>query len=623
MKYIESTVNKAVIGFRGENQSPVRSLARRNWMTDVRGPLLFLGILFGLMLLPFHERAHAQSVNSAPAAASSSPNTESNSPELSPQQVLTFKKQVNLVMVPVVVRDKKGKTVGSLRRDDFQILDEGKPQAITTFSVETNPVDKRAHENPLLGKAAMDQIIGTGPQHYFAYLFDDMHLQAGDLMQVRAAAQKHLASGLEPRDRAAVFTTSGDVMTDFTGDAAEVSQAMNKVKPRLITSATQCPYMSYFLAQRIMEEDGMGQEYGSGSTPILDAVTLDAWNCLFQKSLHLLPEARRAAVNAARQEKAIGDDNTRRSLLAIQLMVRRLAAMPGSRVLILISPGFQTNSDHSEQDIVIDLATKQNIVVNALDARGLYTETAGADDRSGPSDSEAAQMEGPYLRASLVAQNAVLAELSDGTGGRFFRDSNDLVAGFDQLAAMPEYVYQIGFNPADLKHPGRFHHLKIVLPQKHGFSVQARRGYTETSGADANGKQLSAELEQALFSRDQVRNFPIALRTGYAPKDAAHRELSVIAHVDLNGFHFSKTNSTNQDHLTVVCGLFDLYGNYLQGKKREISMRLTDQVLQEITNGMNVTTTFDVPPGAYQIRVVVRDAGTGLFSTANGSGIIQ
>ena len=66
----------------------------------------------------------------------------------------------------------------------------------------------------------------------------------------------------------------------------------------------------------------------------------------------------------------------------------------------------------------------------------------------------------------------------------------------------------------------------------------------------------------------------------------------------------------------------ELNGSYLQGKKQEISLRLEEDVLQQLTEGMNVKTTFDVEPGAYQIRVVLRDSGDQLLSAVNGSGFI-
>ena len=581
------------------------------------GPSLFLPLLLALLLFQGGETARAQQSQptpaTTPASATAAPSTQESS-----QEVLTIKKQVNLVVVPVVVRDKKGKAVGSLERDDFQIFDDGKLQAISTFNIETNQrVAEPAHRSSVLGNLPIAKVVGPAPSHFFAYLFDDVHLHAGDLMQVRAAAKKHLESGMGPDDRAAVFTTSADVTLEFTNDKAQLTQAMDHIKPGFGSGGAKCPYMNYYLAQRIVEE------FGGSMTPAWDGATDDVWNCLFNRTEHLEPQARQAALDAARREVQIGDENTRRALLAIEAVVRHLAAMPGARTLILISPGFQTGDDHTEQNAAINLATGRNIVINALDARGLNTGAPGADNENGPSTPLATQLEDPINRQALLLQSNVMAELADGTGGKFFRGDNDLLGGFDQLGSPPEYIYVLAFRPEILKKGGQYHRLKIVLAKNRDSTVQARRGYYETAGTDAPEKLLSDELQQALFSREEMHSLPIALKTEYARKEASNRELLVTTRIDLSGVHFHKVNNANVDDLTLVCGLFDLNGNYLQGKRREISLRLADDVLKQLSEGMNVKTTFDVEPGAYLIRVVVRDSADGLLSTVNGSGLIQ
>jgi hypothetical protein len=91
--------------------------------------LLLFGVISGL-----ESRGQAPVVTQN----ASGPNTpQQNVPEMSSHDApATFSTKVNLVMVPVVVRDAKGKAIGTLEKEDFQLFDKGKPQVITRFAVE-------------------------------------------------------------------------------------------------------------------------------------------------------------------------------------------------------------------------------------------------------------------------------------------------------------------------------------------------------------------------------------------------------------------------------------------------------------------------------------------------------
>ena len=110
---------------------------------------------------------------------------------------ITFQSKVNVVLVPVVVRDKAGKPVDHLTKEDFQLFDKGKPQIISKLSIEKAgaiavsampPVERSPDEKT--GDASAPGV--TAPSHFVAWFFDDIHIGFSDLAQARQAAQKYL-----------------------------------------------------------------------------------------------------------------------------------------------------------------------------------------------------------------------------------------------------------------------------------------------------------------------------------------------------------------------------------------------------------------------------------------------
>ncbi len=148
---------------------------------------------------------------------------------------VTFSSKVNMVSVPVVVRDSKGRAVGNLKQEDFQLFDKGKLQVITRFSIEKSETGAVDVETPG-GSKGQPQANSTPekpalPERYVAYLVDDIHLQRSDLLQTHKAMNRHLDEALEPNTRAAIFTTSGRMMADFTDDRAKLHKAVDSILP--------------------------------------------------------------------------------------------------------------------------------------------------------------------------------------------------------------------------------------------------------------------------------------------------------------------------------------------------------------------------------------------------------
>jgi hypothetical protein len=310
-----------------------------------------------------------------------------------------------------------------------------------------------------------------------------------------------------------------------------------------------------------------------------------------------MPAGVPASVTLARQ---IAEYKSQLSLRSLGDAVRKISVMPGQRAVILVSPGFLATSASSmeyESTNLIDRALQYQVTISALDARGLYT--LGDITNPAPPSQDAAQ--------EALARSDIMTVLADGTGGTFFQNNNDFDEGFRSVASAPEYAYVLGFSPQNLKLNGSFHSLKVTLNTSEKLTLQARRGYFAPSHADP-AQQAKQEIEDALFSQEEMHGLPVDVNTQFFKPNDADAKLSVLAHIDVRPLHFRRADGRNHSNLTIVSGVFDRNGNFLIGTEKTLEMHLKDSTLaNKLGSGLDVRTNFDVKPGKYVVRLVVRD----------------
>ena len=354
----------------------------------------------------------------------------------------TLKVETTVVLVPVVVRDRDGNAVANLKRDDFQLFDKGKEREIRQFAVEQtgrNMAIDRSLSAPDAGTAEVESAVGTKavpeavPDRFVALVIDDLRiyrgggdpppgfLSPGDDVYIREAARKYIGT-LQPADRVAIFRTSGGHAVDFTADRAVLAKALQN--PSLGDSNRLEPNLP----------------------------------------MERIPMERIA----------------RATVLLLQNIFQRMALLPGQRNVVLMSPGMALR-DESHFDFtadtmaLIDRAVRSGILINSLDARGLY----------------------PVPNRGF---NEFMARLADGTGGRFITDTNDMDGAVHKLAGTPKYVYVLGFSPEALKQDGSFHELKVKLRSQRKLDVQARKGYWEPNAKEL--ARLGAQPPAATAPKD-------------------------------------------------------------------------------------------------------------------------
>lgn len=268
---------------------------------------------------------------------------------------------------------------------------------------------------------------------------------------------------------------------------------------------------------------------------------------------------------------------------------------------------------------IIDRAVRAQVIINTFDARGLYAPLPFGDMSISAAH---APPPGKALIeiAAAAANDDFLSILADGTGGVFFHNNNDFDEGFRRVAQAPEYSYVLAFAPQNLKLDGSFHSLKVKLTKPQNLTLQARRGYYAPKHFADPNEQVKQEIEEAIYSREELHNLPVKLHTQFFKANDEGAKLIVLAQVDVRHLRFRKVEGRNDNVLTCVSVLFNRNGNFIQGMQKVVTMHLKDETLEhKLGSGITLKTSFDVKPGSYLVRLVVRDAEGDSMSAENGT----
>jgi VWFA-related protein len=579
------------------------------------------------MALVFSIISRTAQTNETPAApkpeATQSPKSTTQSKAEAPvQQVPSIKVRVNLVQVKVVVRDEKDQVVKNLQREDFQIYDQGKLQMISTFDVETpETFGERAQEAAKTQRGETSVAVQKAgmPERYIAVVFDDVHLQTGDILSVRAGAEKLIGS-LSSGNRIGIFSTSGQMTEEFTSDKEALRKKLRSLSPRPIVGKVNanstCPEVTYYMADQFVNQN---------NREVLQVATEEVLECNFRNKPQYGQAAKSVAESLLKQQLAAGNADNEASYRRMEEVLREISRRPGERVVILVSPGFLLASLYSAEVGLIERANRAGAVINSVDARGLFSPEIAANDISKPvSDTISARIyKANYRTQEQIDSDNVLRDLAESTGGTFFHNSNDLAGGMQQLGAAPEASYLLGYSPDNQKMDGKYHLIKVVITGKKNYEVQARRGYYAPRKAEDPVEKAKQEIQDAVYSQGEIADLPLEIRTQYVKGEKGAVQLNVASHLGMTEVPFRTENGKHCDKLTVTTVIFDDNGEYVSGEEKLLDLQLPEDTYEKVSRyGLQITSSFALKSGSYTVRQVVREAEGAKMAAKNGAVLI-
>jgi VWFA-related protein len=505
----------------------------------------------------------------------------------SSQTPYTLKARSEVVLVNVTARDRKGSLVRDLTADDFTVLEDGKPQKVSSFDIENTdavpeiaagpeqsavlaPLKSRTEAKP----AEAQPVPSALKDRRLLILFFDLSaMQPDEIGRSLTAAQKYVNQQMLPADLVSVVSLGSSlrVEQDFTADRTSLKQALNRLNP----------------------SSGAGFEEGSTGTT---EGTPDSGQPF------------------TADDTEYNIFNTDRRLEALKSVAAAVSRIEQKKSLIYFSSGMDRTGieNQSELRTAINAAVRANLAIYTMDIRGLQALVPGGEAQN-------ASLRGTAPYSGRATQNALnanfttqetLVTLAGDTGGRAFLDTNDFNQIFKRVQEDTATYYMLGYHSGNPARDGKFRRI-VVQVRRPGLKLEYRRGYYAPADFQHSSREdRERQLDEELASELPTTDLPVYLAAGYFR--LADNKFYVPISLVVPGWEIPFTRGGDQDKATL-----DLIGAVLDDNKRPITS-LRDTVKFNVRGSQEVrhknvqyNSGFVLPAGKYHLKFVVRENQSG------------
>ena len=503
------------------------------------------------------------------------------------EQRPTFRSGRELVSVDVVVRDRAGNVVRDLTAADFEVREDGRPQAVVGFTfqeIADQAVVPATTAGLLAGvEARMADPAAAPPEpmtgadvagrRLIVLLFDLSSMQPDEVQRAVDSASTFVKERMAPADMVAVATVSSalDVLNDFTGDRGLVAATLAQLA---YTEGTATPPPD--AATAATEEEAAATETAGEETSELDMFNNDV------------------------------------RLRALRTLAETLAPIEQKKAILYFSAGMERSGQDNQVELrtAINAAVRAHVSVYPVDTRGLQAIAPGGDARQASGRGQSLFSGRGVARqfSRLAASQDTLTSLAADTGGRAFTDTNDFGEAFDRVRRDMSAYYLLGYSSTNTTRDGRFRRIQVRV-KREGVRVEARAGYfADRDFAHTNRADRETQLQEQLFSPVSSTDVPVMVKGGYF-RLAADRYYVPIS-VAVPGDAVPVASATAGVSLDVLGVVSDEQGRPV-GRMRE-TLKFPPATGGSLA-GKQVLYQAGVtlPPGRFSVKVVVRENANG------------
>jgi len=574
------------------------------------------------------------------AAASTSlrvPTNAQQTPNTPAEQDDVIRVTTNLIQVRAVVTDRKGQLVDGLKQDDFEILENDRPQKVSFFSRQRVPGDNSPSSAERAAGAGDDSDESSPrakPSRSIVIFVDTLHLSNLSLMRAKEQLKRFVNEQIGDEDMVAVVTPSGElgVLQQFMRDRKRLAYAIEKISGLHRSDSLFTPY----LAAKVLQEPMPPPP--NLSTGRVGGAARTSMNSSNAQPGNPVDDARLVAEAIMSGEGDLGDVYMRaRQLLSEEAMLRRstltilqeagehLTSMPGQRMIMFVSDGFTLLSeggggDHQDLTRATSRAVRSGIVIYSFSPQGLTVPvefTAASPVAFNSTMPNLGPVFSALMADSRTDEQTNLRSLAGDTGGGAFLNSNDLNGQFKRMLDANRIYYALAYYPqndADKK----FRTIRVRVKDHPEYKVRTQKGYQPADAKTANVAATPQErLFQAMISPLPTTAIELTSSATFLARPGDDAQVTLQVHIAGDSLSYPKTGGKYLMNGEVAIAVLDRSGKIANNSVKPIGASFApDQLEAAKRNGYRYSERLNLRPGLFQIRIGVRDLNGDYMGTS-------